>query len=88
MSTEPDRPSSPSPLFNIAQSLGRVEGMVGAAMTTLTDHNKRLENHDGRISDLEKKEAGRKGYIAGIAFAVSVVVAAINFAIQHWNLLQ
>lgn len=74
-------------LYDLALALGRIEGMVGQALTNLTDHAKRLEEHDKRISALETENHTRKAYIAGMVAVATIIVWVASYIIEHMDKL-
>lgn len=87
MDNRPTENRSRVALYDLALALGRVEGMVGQALTYLTDHGRRLDEHDKRITELETESKTRKAYIAGVAAVVATIVWVASYIFEHWDKL-
>ncbi len=65
------------PLIEIARAIGRIEALVGAAITQQT-------NHEARIGRLESDATKAKVYIAIASTVASGVIALAGWFIKHW----
>ncbi|QIG74591.1 hypothetical protein EVC11_009 [Rhizobium phage RHph_I20] len=83
----PETRSRSAPLYDLAIGLGRIEGMVGQALTSLTDHSKRLDEHDKRLNEIEKHQYTQKGYIMAISAVAALIASAIGWLVEHWDKL-
>lgn len=85
MEHKPPEARSRVALYDLALALGRIEGMVGQALHSLTNHERTLEEHGKRITALEAMASTQKAYILGAGAVVAAVWYAISFIIDHWE---
>jgi hypothetical protein len=66
------------PSFEVARSLGRIEGRLEQALGIQTNQGQVLENHEKRIGTLETKSEVKKAWGAGAYWAVAGIVTTFG----------
>lgn len=81
---EAQQPRPQGRLYDLGLGIGRVEGMVGQALSYLSDHKKRLDDHEKRIHGLETRFAVLDAKVVVITALAASIVSAAGWFLQNY----